>query len=133
MASSSRRRSRTSNRATIGGMISTDASGQGSCLYGKTRDHVLELLGPFSTIAQHRPVNLSILVLDNEQHAETGMQKTATGFGTSLAAVARAYGLSNAEVLTRQEEAASLRPKLHAMAGMLVAVLKIKPGDQPRT
>ena len=27
----------TSNRATIGGMISTDASGQGSCLYGKTR------------------------------------------------------------------------------------------------
>ncbi|NUB03405.1 FAD-binding protein, partial [Azospirillum melinis] len=33
----------TSNRATIGGMVSTDASGQGSCLYGKTRDHVLEL------------------------------------------------------------------------------------------
>ncbi|MGQ7846245.1 D-2-hydroxyglutarate dehydrogenase YdiJ [Granulosicoccus sp. 3-233] len=32
-----------SNRATIGGMINTDASGQGSCLYGKTRDHVLEL------------------------------------------------------------------------------------------
>ena len=33
----------TSNRATIGGMISTDACGQGSCLYGKTRDHVLAL------------------------------------------------------------------------------------------
>ena len=33
----------TSNRATLGGMISTDACGQGSCLYGKTRDHVLEL------------------------------------------------------------------------------------------
>ncbi len=33
----------TSNRATIGGMINTDASGQGSCSYGKTRDHVLEL------------------------------------------------------------------------------------------
>ncbi|MBY5928280.1 FAD-binding oxidoreductase [Halomonas sp. DP8Y7-3] len=33
----------TSNRATIGGMIATDASGQGSCTYGKTRDHVLEL------------------------------------------------------------------------------------------
>lgn len=33
----------TSNRATIGGMINTDASGQGSCLYGKTRDHILEL------------------------------------------------------------------------------------------
>ncbi|WP_331345222.1 D-2-hydroxyglutarate dehydrogenase YdiJ [Cellvibrio sp. UBA7661] len=33
----------TSNRATIGGMINTDASGQGSCRYGKTRDHVLDL------------------------------------------------------------------------------------------
>jgi FAD/FMN-containing dehydrogenase len=33
----------TSNRATVGGMINTDASGQGSCAYGKTRDHVLEL------------------------------------------------------------------------------------------
>ncbi|MEA2119407.1 FAD-binding and (Fe-S)-binding domain-containing protein [Halovibrio sp. HP20-50] len=33
----------TSNRATIGGMIATDSSGQGSCEYGKTRDHVLEL------------------------------------------------------------------------------------------
>ena len=27
----------TSNRATIGGVINTDAGGQGSCLYGKTR------------------------------------------------------------------------------------------------
>jgi FAD/FMN-containing dehydrogenase/Fe-S oxidoreductase len=33
----------TSNRATVGGMISTDASGQGSLVYGKTSDHVLEL------------------------------------------------------------------------------------------
>ncbi|NRA60082.1 MAG: FAD-binding oxidoreductase [Psychrobium sp.] len=33
----------TSNRATLGGMISTDASGQGSLVYGKTSDHVLEL------------------------------------------------------------------------------------------
>ncbi|AOF93486.1 FAD-binding and (Fe-S)-binding domain-containing protein [Sinorhizobium sp. RAC02] len=33
----------TSNRATIGGMISTDACGQGSCLYGKTSNHVRAL------------------------------------------------------------------------------------------
>ncbi|WP_106477174.1 D-2-hydroxyglutarate dehydrogenase YdiJ [Phytohalomonas tamaricis] len=33
----------TSNRATLGGMINTDASGQGSREYGKTRNHVLEL------------------------------------------------------------------------------------------
>ena len=33
----------TSNRATIGGMINTDASGAGSLVYGKTSDHVLAL------------------------------------------------------------------------------------------
>lgn len=33
----------TSNRATVGGMIATDASGQGSLVYGKTSDHVLGL------------------------------------------------------------------------------------------
>jgi len=33
----------TSNRATIGGMINTDASGQGSLVYGKTSNHVLTL------------------------------------------------------------------------------------------
>ena len=33
----------TSNRATIGGMINTDACGQGSCIYGKTSNHVLSL------------------------------------------------------------------------------------------
>ncbi|WP_445773845.1 D-2-hydroxyglutarate dehydrogenase YdiJ [Shewanella sp.] len=31
----------TSNRATIGGMVNTDASGAGSLVYGKTSDHVL--------------------------------------------------------------------------------------------
>lgn len=33
----------TSNRATLGGMINTDASGRGSLVYGKTSDHVLGL------------------------------------------------------------------------------------------
>ncbi len=42
----------TSNRATIGGMVNTDASGQGSCIYGKTRDHVLEL--EMVTLGGHR-------------------------------------------------------------------------------
>lgn len=35
----------TSNRATIGGMINTDASGQGSYTYGKTSHHVVSLKG----------------------------------------------------------------------------------------
>lgn len=37
-----------SNRATLGGMISTDACGKGSRVYGRTSDHVLELQGVLS-------------------------------------------------------------------------------------
>lgn len=33
----------TSNRATVGGMISNDAAGQGSLVYGRTSDHVVGL------------------------------------------------------------------------------------------
>lgn len=49
----------TSNRATIGGMISTDASGQGSCTYGKTRDHVISLDCVYLGGARHESVALS--------------------------------------------------------------------------
>jgi len=34
-----------SNRATLGGMISTDACGKGSCLYGRTGQHIVSLQG----------------------------------------------------------------------------------------
>jgi len=90
-------------------------------------------LGAFSTIAQHRPPNLSIVILDNEQYAETGMQQTATGFGTDLAAVARACGLEGAATFNDAGDMEGLRERVHACRGTLVAVLKIEPGDQPRT
>lgn len=55
------------NRATIGGMISTDASGKGSRVYGKTSDHVLELEvilsdGSLMTISQNVDTRFSTLL-----------------------------------------------------------------------
>ncbi|MDA4825258.1 FAD-binding oxidoreductase, partial [Enterobacter kobei] len=53
----------TSNRATLGGMINTDASGQGSLVYGKTSDHVMGvravLLGGDILDTQPLPVELA--------------------------------------------------------------------------
>jgi FAD/FMN-containing dehydrogenase/Fe-S oxidoreductase len=53
----------TSNRATLGGMVNTDASGQGSLKYGKTSDHVISLQAVFadgslleSDLSQGQPV-----------------------------------------------------------------------------
>lgn len=50
----------TSNRATIGGMINTDASGQGSLRYGKTSDHVLGLTAVLydGRVIETKPINL---------------------------------------------------------------------------
>lgn len=49
----------TSNRATLGGMISCDASGQGSLVYGKTSDHVLGLTSVLVSgeLLESAPVN----------------------------------------------------------------------------
>lgn len=51
----------TSNRATIGGMVNTDASGQGSLVYGKTSDHVLALTTVLAdgVVLQTAPVTLA--------------------------------------------------------------------------
>ena len=51
----------TSNRATIGGMINTDASGQGSLVYGKTSDHVLGLKSVLfnGDVVETSPMSLS--------------------------------------------------------------------------
>jgi FAD/FMN-containing dehydrogenase/Fe-S oxidoreductase len=59
----------TSNRATIGGMISTDASGQGSLVYGKTSDHVLGLTSVLvdGSILHTAPMSMS----EAEQVAKT--------------------------------------------------------------
>jgi thiamine pyrophosphate-dependent acetolactate synthase large subunit-like protein len=89
-------------------------------------------LGSLATVAQHKPANLSIVVLDNEAYAETGGQSTATGHGVDLAAVAAASGLTNSETIRERARLTDLRQRLHASSGPLFAVLKITAEEQPR-
>lgn len=65
----------TSNRATIGGMVNTDASGQGSCRYGKTRDHVLELTSVLldGSVLNTHAINDEELKAVSEQQDKTGL------------------------------------------------------------
>ncbi len=53
-----------SNRATIGGMVSTDASGKGSRIYGKTSNHVLALDVVFSDGSAWQSVPLDAAALE---------------------------------------------------------------------
>ncbi|WP_199611829.1 D-2-hydroxyglutarate dehydrogenase YdiJ [Flocculibacter collagenilyticus] len=64
----------TSNRATVGGMINTDASGQGSLVYGKTSDHVLGLR---SVLVDGSTLDTSPMPV--EQAQQVAQQTTAEG------------------------------------------------------
>lgn len=64
----------TSNRATIGGMINTDASGQGSLVYGKTSNHVL---GMSSVLANGDVLNTEPLSIAQAQ--ELAQEDTTHG------------------------------------------------------
>ena len=64
----------TSNRATVGGMINTDASGQGSLVYGKTSDHVL---GLNSVLANGDTLTTSPMTLAQAQSVAT--EQTSLG------------------------------------------------------
>ena len=70
----------TSNRATIGGMINTDASGQGSLVYGKTSDHVL---GLNSVLANGDTLTTSPMTL-SQAHA---LAKEQTSLGKIMSQV----------------------------------------------
>ncbi|EIE1224809.1 D-2-hydroxyglutarate dehydrogenase YdiJ [Vibrio vulnificus] len=65
----------TSNRATLGGMINTDASGQGSLKYGKTSDHVLSLQAVFADGSMLES-DLSRGLPEEGQFAHTALQVT---------------------------------------------------------
>jgi thiamine pyrophosphate-dependent acetolactate synthase large subunit-like protein len=88
-------------------------------------------LGSLATIGAERPRNLSVVVVDNERYGETGMQRSHTGRGVDLAAIARGAAFpSVATVFTMAELDASL-PTLHGAEGPILTVVKVMPAELP--
>ena len=88
-------------------------------------------LGGLATIAVQRPVNLAIVVLDNERYGETGMQKTHTAHGTDLAAAARACGFADAEIIRERARIAGARSAVHRGKGPILYQIKVKRDPVP--
>ena len=61
-------------------------------------------LGSLATIGAQRTANLSIVVIDNEHYAETGMQPSHTARGVDLAGIANAAGFAHASTIRTQPE-----------------------------
>ncbi len=91
-------------------------------------------LGGLATIAVARPKNLSIVVIDNGHFGETGMQRSHTGCGLDLAAVASACGFTDIGVAADMAAVRNLREKLHRPAeGPRLFVMKVKAENPPRS
>ena len=63
-------------------------------------------MASFSTIARLRPPNLAVVVVDNGAYGSTGegWVRSATAYGTDLAAIASASGIADEHVLTLKPE-----------------------------
>ena len=88
-------------------------------------------LGSLATVAVQRPRNLSIVVVDNEHYAETGMQRAHTGRGVDLVAVARAVGFGQAHLARTAAEFDQRIALLVGNAPGELAFVAVKVGTEP--
>jgi thiamine pyrophosphate-dependent acetolactate synthase large subunit-like protein len=80
-------------------------------------------LGSLATIGLLQPANLVLVVMDNEEYATTGGQKTPTADGADLDAAARAMRIARTATVRTEDE---LRAAIGNGAGALVVVAKVK-------
>ncbi len=87
-----------SSRATLGGMVNTDASGKGSRLYGKTSQHVLEITAVFP---------------DGEVHTGHEMDAGSLGVMKKLAGSVGRFYTQLEKTVREHREAIDRLPRLH--------------------
>ena len=83
-------------------------------------------MGTIATIGRERPENLIVVVWDNEQWAQTGNQPSHTAFGTDLAKVAEACGISKTAAVRDIEELRGALVTALAESGPWLIVAKIE-------
>jgi thiamine pyrophosphate-dependent acetolactate synthase large subunit-like protein len=90
-------------------------------------------LGSLATIGAERPKNLSVVVIDNEHYAETGMQRTHTGRGVDLTGIAKAAGFAHAEQVHTQEQLVNVAPRIYSLPGPVFVTVKVAAGSSEVT
>ena len=92
-------------------------------------------LGSLAVIGSLKPRNLSIVVLDNEQYGETGMQDTVTASGVDLAGIAKSAGFTTTMSIKTKSELVLLKNQIYkeskTTSGPLFAQVKVDPEKLP--
>jgi thiamine pyrophosphate-dependent acetolactate synthase large subunit-like protein len=90
-------------------------------------------MGGLATIGLQQPKNLTIIVLDNEMFGETGKQKSHTGRGTDLQAIAKACSITKTQHLANLSDIDTFAKDLETIdAGPRLALIKIADGETSR-
>ncbi|MGY1922986.1 aldehyde dehydrogenase [Pseudomonas tolaasii] len=88
-------------------------------------------LGSLATVACHGPKNLSIVVIDNEHYAETGMQAAHAGRGVSITAVATAVGFTASQLVRTQAQLEDYIDTLYNHDGPALIGVKVTTDPEP--
>jgi phosphonopyruvate decarboxylase len=88
-------------------------------------------VGSLAVVADQAPINLAILILDNESFGETGSQTGLTANKADLAAVAAGFGIPRTLTVTEQKQAPELADFVFKAPGPVLAVAKISLGEDP--
>ena len=91
-------------------------------------------LGALATIGvAAKPANLGIVVLDNGHYGETGMQRSHTGHGADLCAVARGCGFIKTFEADDLAGVARLREQFRQGSGPILGVVRVSAENPPRS
>ncbi len=137
---------RAENFYVWGGMGGTVAIGLGLAIAQPDRPvwvvtgdgEMLMGVGSLASVAMQQPSNLSILCFDNEHYVETGGQRSHTGSGVDLSAMAAGAGLKDAVTVTDDEGLTALAGTLAngvaygAASGPIFATVKVTSDSPPR-
>jgi thiamine pyrophosphate-dependent acetolactate synthase large subunit-like protein len=88
-------------------------------------------LGSLATIGAQKPDNLSIVVMDNELYAETGMQPTHTARGVSLSMMAQGAGFPVAQTIYTDDELQAGIGALYEQRGPVFLDIKVSNKRYP--
>jgi thiamine pyrophosphate-dependent acetolactate synthase large subunit-like protein len=87
---------------------------------------MLMAFGSLATIGADAPQNLVVVAIDNEQYAETGMQRTHTGRGVDLADAAAACSFAATFTARSEVDLVKAASMLHEEKGPVFIVLKVE-------
>jgi thiamine pyrophosphate-dependent acetolactate synthase large subunit-like protein len=86
-------------------------------------------MGTIATIAREKPLNLIVIVWDNEEWGQTGHQPSHTATGTNLELVAKACGITNTATVSTNENLESVFKTALESEGPWFIVAKIQESD----